>query len=386
MWHSRSDARSTGSFSSRERRGATTPNALQIPAEGVTTDVGNGTEPALLELRHVVQEFTLRDYGGVKGGTVKALSDVSLAIRAGETLGLVGETGSGKTTLARTVVQAPKPKSGQVLFRGVDLADLRRRALRQSLQGLQVIFQDPYGSLNPKWRVKDIVEEPLIGFKIGSRAERTRRVNEVLELVGLDPSAFGPRRPRSLSGGQAQRVAIARALSLSPSLIICDEAVSSLDVLIQAQVLNLFEELRGELHLSYLFIAHDLAVVKQVSDRVAVLYLGKLCEVGPAESLYRTPLHPYTEALLASIPNPDPTAERTTLEEKISGELPSSVDPPSGCRFRTRCPRAEDRCAEEEPALRELGPGHSVACHFPLTQTPVAFRREPPPGPLRAAS
>jgi oligopeptide/dipeptide ABC transporter ATP-binding protein len=326
----------------------------------------NGAEPPLLDLRHLVQEFVLRDFGGVKGGTVKAVSDVSLTIHSGETLGLVGETGSGKTTLARTVLQAPKPKSGEVLFRGVDLTKLHRRDLRQNLRGLQAVFQDPYGSLNPKWRVRDIVEEPLIGFKVGSSAERKRRVNEVLDLVGLDPSVFGPRRPRSLSGGQGQRVAIARALSLSPSLIICDEAVSSLDVLIQAQVLNLFEELRTELHLSYLFVAHDLAIVKQVSDRVAVLYLGKLCEVGPVDSLYDTPLHPYTEALLASVPNPDPTAERMSTEDKISGELPSPVNPPSGCRFRTRCPRAQERCAEEVPEMRTLGPNHSVACHFPL--------------------
>jgi oligopeptide/dipeptide ABC transporter ATP-binding protein len=339
---------------------------FQAQTDDGVSPSGNGAEPPLLDLRHVVQEFVLRDFGGVKGGTVKAVSDVSLTIQPGQTLGLVGETGSGKTTLARTVLQAPKPKSGEVWFRGVNLPKLRRRELRQNLRGLQAVFQDPYGSLNPKWRVRDIVEEPLIGYKVGTASERKRRVNEVLDLVGLDPSVFGPRRPRSLSGGQGQRVAIARALAVSPSLIICDEAVSSLDVLIQAQVLNLFEQLRDELHLSYLFVAHDLAIVKQVSDRVAVMYLGKLCEVGPVESLYQTPLHPYTDALLASVPNPDPTAERVDTEEKISGELPSPVNPPSGCRFRTRCPRAQERCAEEEPEMRELGPGHTVACHFPL--------------------
>jgi oligopeptide transport system ATP-binding protein len=344
----------------------------------------NGAEPPILDLRHLVQEFVLRDFGGVKGGTVKAVSDVSLTIQSGETLGLVGETGSGKTTLARTVLQAPKPKSGQVVFHGTDLTRLRRRELRHNLRGLQAVFQDPYGSLNPKWRVRDIVEEPLIGYKIGNSAERKRRVNEVLDLVGLDPSIYGPRRPRSLSGGQGQRVAIARALSLSPSLIICDEAVSSLDVLIQAQVLNLFEQLRTDLHLSYLFVAHDRAIVKQFSDRVAVLYLGKLCEVAPVESLYETPLHPYTEALLASVPNPDPMAERASTEEKISGELPSPVNPPSGCRFRTRCPRAQERCAEEEPELRTLGPNHLVACHFPLngavapSATPVSLSAPAP--------
>jgi oligopeptide transport system ATP-binding protein len=224
-----------------------------------------------------------------------------------------------------------------------------------------MVFQDPFGSLDPKWRVRHLVEEPLVAYKTGGRTARRRRVDEVLELVGLDPAGHGGRRPRELSGGQAQRVAIARAVALNPALIICDEAVSSLDVLIQAQVLNLFERLRAELGLSYLFIAHDLALVKQVSDRVAVMYLGKLCEVGPGEAVYRRPLHPYTRALLDSVPG---TGART--HKTIRGEPPSPVHPPSGCRFRTRCPRAEQRCAEEEPAMRELATGHSVACHFPL--------------------
>jgi oligopeptide transport system ATP-binding protein len=230
-----------------------------------------------------------------------------------------------------------------------------------------MIFQDPFGSLDPKWRVADIVEEPLITHRAGARAGRRRRVDEVLDLVGLDPRVYGSRKPRELSGGQCQRVAIARAVVLSPSLLVCDEAVSSLDVLIQAQVLNLFERLRAELGLSYLFIAHDLALVKQVSDRVAVMYLGKLCEIGDAGSLYGHPLHPYTRALLDSVPSPDPGAPRKDVGLTIRGEPPSPTAPPTGCRFRTRCPRAQRRCAQEQPPLRELGDDHYVACHFPLS-------------------
>jgi oligopeptide transport system ATP-binding protein len=327
---------------------------------------GNGAQP-LLEARNVVQEFVVRGRGGVKGGVVQAVSDVSLQIAPGETLGIVGETGSGKSTLARSLLQAPGPKSGSVLLRGTELVGLKGRDLLEARRSMQMVFQDPFGSLDPKWRVADIVEEPLVSYGVGTRAERRRKVREVLDLVGLDPDVFGRRRPRQLSGGQAQRVAIARALTLDPALIICDEAVSSLDVLIQAQVLNLFERLRAELGLSYLFIAHDLALVKQVSDRVAVMYLGKLCEIGPAEALYREARHPYTVALLASVPSPDPDAPTTAAQETISGDPPSPLDPPSGCRFRTRCPRAQERCAAEEPKL--VGNGHAVACHFPVERS-----------------
>ncbi len=311
------------------------------------------TEP-LLQVRDLVQEF----------GPVQAVSGVSFDVWPGETLGIVGETGSGKSTLARSIVQAPRPKAGSVIFRGTDLVTLRGTRLLQARRHLQMVFQDPFGSLDPKWRVRDLVAEPLIAYRTGDRVLRRRRVDEVLEMVGLDPAGHGGRRPWELSGGQAQRVAIARAVALSPALIICDEAVSSLDVLIQAQVLNLFERLRAELGLSYLFIAHDLALVKQVSDRVAVMYLGKLCEVGPGEAVYREPLHPYTRALLDSVPGT--TRARTKI---IHGEPPSPVNPPSGCRFRTRCPRAQERCATEEPQLRELATGHAVACHFPLVAT-----------------
>lgn len=324
------------------------------------------SEP-LLQVSNLVQEFTVRDRGGVRAGTVHAVSDVSFELSPGETLGLVGETGSGKSTLARALLQAPPPKSGSVRLRGVELVGLKRRRLMQARRHVQMVFQDPFGSLDPKWRVSDLVEEPLVAFRVGSRAQRRRRVTELLELVGLDPGRYADRRPRQLSGGQAQRVAIARALALDPSLIICDEAVSSLDVLIRAQVLNLLERLRTELGLAYLFIAHDLSLVKQVSDRVAVMYLGKLVEVGPSESLYRSPLHPYTVALLASIPSPDPAAPQQPVERTIQGEPPSPIDPPSGCRFRTRCPRAQDICATVEPPLRPLADGHYAACHFPVS-------------------
>jgi oligopeptide transport system ATP-binding protein len=247
----------------------------------------------------------------------------------------------------------------------MELTRLRGNALMSARRNMQFVWQDPFGSLDPKWQVRSIVEEPLVAHSVGSRNARRKRVDELLDLVGLDPARYGKRHPRELSGGQAQRVAIARAVALEPSLLICDEAVSSLDVLIQAQVLNLFERLRSELNLSYLFIAHDLALVKQVSDRVAVMYLGKLVEVGPGESVYKQPLHPYTKALLDSIPSTEPGGARATAT--LSGEPPSPINPPSGCRFRTRCPRAVDRCATEVPEPRELAPGHLVACHFPMT-------------------
>jgi oligopeptide/dipeptide ABC transporter ATP-binding protein len=346
----------------------------------------SGSQP-LLQARDIVQEFVVRDYGGVKGGVVHAVSGVSFDLWPGETLGIVGETGSGKSTLARSLLQAPRPKSGAVVFQGTDLVTLRGRRLLEARRHLQMVFQDPFGSLDPKWRVGDIVEEPLIAYRIGDRGDRRRRVAEVLELVGLDPAGYARRRPGELSGGQCQRVAIARAVALSPALIVCDEAVSSLDVLIQAQVLNLFERLRGELGLSYLFIAHDLALVKQVSDRVAVMYLGKLCEVGPAGALYTGPRHPYTLALLESIPSPDPAAQRAPIHVMIRGEPPSPVSPPSGCRFRTRCPRAQERCALEEPPMLQLAEGHSVACHFPLPagagNRPAASAAAAPAAPER---
>jgi oligopeptide/dipeptide ABC transporter ATP-binding protein len=342
------------------------PPSEATPSSGAGRPRGGET---LLEVRNIEQSFVVRGRGGVKGGVVQAVSDVSFDVRKGETLGVVGETGSGKSTLARSVLQAPAPKSGSVIFEGVDLVKTTKRSeLLELRRHMQMIFQDPYNSVDPKFRVADIVEEPLIAAKMGNRVQRRKRVAELLELVGLDMAQHGPRRARELSGGQCQRVAIARALALNPALIIADEAVSSLDVLVQAQVLNLFEQLRAEFGLSYLFVAHDLALVKQVSDRVAVMYLGKFCEVGPAAAIYREPLHPYTVALLAAIPRPDPESEGPQTGQTISGEPPSPLDPPSGCRFRTRCPRAEQRCADEVPLLRAPGtdPEHQVACHFPV--------------------
>jgi oligopeptide/dipeptide ABC transporter ATP-binding protein len=336
--------------------------AVSANGTGVTAAADGSV---LLEVRHLVQEFVLRDFGGAKGGVLQAVSDVSFELHGGETLSIVGETGSGKSTLARSVIQAPPPKHGEVIFQGQDLVGLPRRALKSVRRNIQMVFQDPFTSLDPRWPTARIVEEPLIAYAIGTRQQRQERVRELLDLVGLDPSRYGTRHPRELSGGQCQRVAVARALALEPKLILCDEPVSSLDVLVQAQVLNLLEKLRSELSLSYLFIAHDLALVKQVSDRVAVMYLGKFCEIGPVREIYRQPLHPYTLALLNSIP--DPAAAKPAASSVISGELPSPLDPPSGCRFRTRCPRAQERCAAEVPQMRALSDGHLVACHFPLS-------------------
>jgi oligopeptide transport system ATP-binding protein len=323
------------------------------------------SEP-LLQVRNVVQEFVTRGAGGIKGGVVHAVSDVSFDLWPGETLGIVGETGSGKSTLARSVIQAPRPKAGEVHFQGRELVGLRgKKRLKAGRRQMQMVYQDPFGSLNPRWRVEDLVAEPLVAQGTSGEA-RKRRVNELLDLVGLDANLYARRRPTELSGGQAQRVAIARAIALNPALVICDEAVSSLDVLIQAQVLNLFELLREELGLSYLFIAHDLSLVKQVSDRVAVMHLGQLVEIGPAQQLYDSPMHPYTAALLDSIPGLDPTTGEARKPVPLPGEPPSPINPPSGCRFRTRCPRAQQICADQEPPLTELRPLHQVACHFPL--------------------
>jgi peptide/nickel transport system ATP-binding protein len=361
--------------------------ATAEPTDSATPEAtagATGGRPApgepLLEVRDVVQEFAVRGPGGVKGAVVHAVSKVSFEVGTGETLGIVGETGSGKTTLARSVIQAPRPKAGEVRFLGTDLMRLGRRRLTQARRQMQMVYQDPFGSLNPRWRVTELVEEPLLGYGVKPVSARRERVDELLDLVGLDPSVYGRRRPHELSGGQCQRVAIARAIALNPALVICDEPVASLDVLIQAQVLNLFERLRAELGLSYLFISHDLALVKQVSDRVAVMYLGQLSEIGPSEELYRRPLHPYTSALLASIPGVDPATGQARRPVPLAGEPPSPIDPPSGCRFRTRCPFAQERCATEAPPLRELTPGRRVACHFPLAPETAA---DDLPSPVR---
>ncbi len=314
----------------------------------------------LLSIENLTVEYPV---GG--GRVVHAVTDLTLAIHQGETLGLVGESGSGKSTLARALLQLPPPQEGRVLFEGQDLTRLRGEALRAMRPGLQMIFQDPIASLNPRRRVCDIVAEPLIVSGVRDRGERTRRVRAVLEAVGLDPDGVWTRRPHEFSGGQCQRIAIARALVLEPKLIVCDEPVSALDVSIRAQILNLLEDMKARFGLTLLFIAHDLAVVKSVSDRVAVIYLGKLCEIADSDSLFATPAHPYTVALMAAIPEPDP--DIPLGDSKLRpGDPPSPIDPPSGCRFRTRCPQATGRCATEVPPLREFGQGRAVACHFPL--------------------
>ena len=314
----------------------------------------------LLQMTGLTVEYPV---GG--GRHVHAVSDVSLAIRQGETLGLVGESGSGKSSLARALLQLPPPKDGSVLFDGQELTRLRGEALRAIRPHLQMIFQDPIASLNPRRRVAEIVAEPLIVSGVRDAAERTRRVRAVMEAVGLDPDNVWTRRPHEFSGGQCQRIAIARALVLEPRLIVCDEPVSALDVSIRAQILNLLEDMKARFGLTLLFIAHDLAVVKSISDRVAVMYLGKLCEVADSASLFASPAHPYTAALIAAIPEPDP--DRPLGDTRLRpGDPPSPLDPPSGCRFRTRCPHAEPRCTTEAPPLRQIAPGREVACHFPL--------------------
>jgi peptide/nickel transport system ATP-binding protein len=325
---------------------------------------------AMLRVEHLEVRFP------TAGGTVHAVSDVSFDVLSGETLGLVGESGCGKSTTGRAILQLPRPTAGAVYFEGTELTGLASKELRQIRPRLQMIFQDPISSLNPRRRVFDIVAEPLAiaGVKDGVR----HRVNSLLEQVGLDPGA-GDRRPHQFSGGQCQRISIARALMLEPKVLICDEPVSALDVSVQAQILNLLEDLKERYGLTMVFIAHDLAVVKNVSDRVAVMYLGKLCEVSPPDELYRAPRHPYSAALIEAIPVPDPAAPKPSRPLRLTGELPSPVSPPSGCRFRTRCPRAQQRCAEEEPVMRELSSGHYAACHFPLDVAPGATSPTAPP-------
>ncbi len=315
----------------------------------------------LLRVENLVVEFPV----GRSGLKVNAVTNISLDVKEGETLGLVGESGCGKSTTGKAIMQLPAPTGGKVLFDDKDLAALKGEDLRVMRPKLQMIFQDPISSLNPRRKVEDIIAEGLNIWKIGTEAEREAKVNELMDAVGLDPELQRGKRPHQFSGGQCQRISIARAVATDPKLIICDEPVSALDVSVQAQILNLLEEMKVRYGLTLIFIAHDLAVVKNVSDRVVVMYLGKMCEVGQPEQLYANPRHPYTAALLSAIPVPDPSikpSERMTL----GGEIPSPVSPPSGCRFRTRCPRAEAKCAEDEPQVREVAPEQFVACHFPL--------------------
>jgi peptide/nickel transport system ATP-binding protein len=300
-----------------------------------------------------------------RGRQLTAVANLSFTVYRGETLGLVGESGCGKSTVGRSIMQLPPPTGGSVIFEGRDLASLDAEALRRTRTRLHMIFQDPVSSLNPRRKVRDIVAEPMAIAGVGTAEERGRRVRTALETVSLDPDRVMDRRPHEFSGGQCQRIAIARALIMEPHLVVCDEPVSALDVSVRAQILNLLEDMKARYGLTLLFISHDLAVVKNISDRVAVMYLGRLCELAPSARLYEAPRHHYTAALMAAIPVMDPD-KRHDPSRLLVGELPSPMNPPSGCRFRTRCPRAETRCAEFEPEWREAEPGHFVACHFPL--------------------
>jgi peptide/nickel transport system ATP-binding protein len=317
---------------------------------------------SLLRVEDLVVEFPV----GRHGLKVNAVSGISLDVMEGETLGLVGESGCGKSTTGKAIMQIPRPTSGSIKLDNTELTVLAGEELRSLRPKMQMIFQDPISSLNPRRKIVDIVREPLDIWKIGTDEERIARVRQVLDTVGIDVDQAGNRKPHEFSGGQCQRICIARAVVMDPKVIICDEPVSALDVSVQAQILNLLEDMKKEYGLTLIFIAHDLAVVKNVSDRVVVMYLGKVCEVGPPDSLYAKPAHHYTKALIDSIPAPDPTI-RPDATDALEGDLPSPVNPPSGCRFRTRCPAASELCAAEEPVLREVEPGasHYVACHFP---------------------
>ncbi len=318
----------------------------------------------ILDVRDLVKHFPVGG-GGLFGGApavVKAVDGVSFTIRRGETLGLVGESGCGKTTTGRCILQLERPTSGQIIFEGRDLTTLPEVELRRVRRRMQVIFQDPYSSLNPRMTVGQIIAEPLaVHGIVPDRRARDARVKELLEHAGL-LAKMAARYPHELSGGQRQRVGVARALAMEPSLIICDEPVSALDVSIQAQIINLLEELQAEFGLTYLFVAHDLSVVRHISDRVAVMYLGKIVEITDRKSLYEDPQHPYTKALLSAVPIPDPLVEAQRAHIVLGGEVPSPLNPPSGCVFHPRCPIAIDECRKAVPELREIKPEHRVAC------------------------
>jgi oligopeptide transport system ATP-binding protein len=321
-------------------------------------------EEALVEIRNLRMCFPIT--AGVvrrrKVGEIRAVDGVSFAIRRGETLGLVGESGCGKTTTGRCVLRVYRPTAGQVLFRGKDIAGLKEKEIRPLRREMQLIFQDPFSSLDPRQTAESIIGEPLKIHHGASGPKYREKVEQLFQMVGLDASV-GARYPHEFSGGQRQRIGIARALATNPSFIVCDEPVSALDVSIQSQIINLLEELKNRLGLTYLFISHDLSVVRHISDRVAVMYLGKVVEITDWKELYENPLHPYTQALLSAVPIPDPFVEERREHIFLEGDVPSPIDPPAGCSFHPRCPKAADDCRAEVPALRELGRGHQIACH-----------------------
>ena len=326
--------------------------------------MSNNTADIILKVEDLKMHFPI--YRGVfqrQVGAVRAVDGVSFNVMRGETLGLVGESGCGKSTAGRAILQLYKPTAGEVNFEGVDLIKLRREELRRMRRKIQMIFQDPYASLNPRMTVEQIVGEPLVVHSAATGKEVHDRVEHLLELVGLNPG-FATRYPHEFSGGQRQRIGVARALALQPSFIICDEPISALDVSIQAQVVNLLEQLQDEFNLTYLFIAHDLSMVRHISRRVAVMYLGVFVELTTRDELYLNPLHPYTQALLSAVPIPDPVVDAQRKRTILEGDVPSPANPPSGCRFRTRCPIAQALCAESQPEWRQIAPDHWVACHL----------------------
>jgi peptide/nickel transport system ATP-binding protein len=339
-------------------------------ANPVTDPVEATTSKPLLEVRNLVRDFPVTAKGVLqrKVGAVSAVADVTFTVRAGETFGLVGESGCGKSTIGRLLVAADTPTSGSITFDGTEITGKSDRALRERRRDFQLMFQDPYASLDPRMRVRSILREPLVIQHRGSAKEQEQAVGELLDEVGLARTAL-EKYPHEFSGGQRQRIGLARALALRPKLIVADEPVSALDVSVQAQILNLMRDLQVEHDLTYVFISHDLSVVRYIASTIGVMYLGKLVEVGPAEQVYTSPVHPYTRGLIDTIPLPDPTREHQKAHEGVRGELPSAMDPPSGCRFRTRCPLADDRCAAEEPLMVKFDElGHQAACHHPLQQ------------------